>query len=485
VSGLRSAAVSGVRWLGTASVVVAGIRLVQLAILGRLLGPEAFGLMAMAMVFTGFATAFSQAGVPEYIVQRRDLAPEDLSSLYWLNVVVAAAVYGVILAAAPWIAAGFGSAELVPVLNWVAASLLIAAFATVHRGLCQKRLDFRRIAGVEMTGTLVTAGVSLALAILASAGVWALVWGFLAGNVTQTVAYLWLGRGLGFSPRLVWRGRSVRDYAGFGAFRVGDMVLNLVRSRVDQLLIGLLLGAGPLGFYNLATNLVMQPIQRVNPVLNRVAFPVFAEIRDETARLRNGYLRLLGMIAIVNAPLLVGAAAVAPLGVALVLGPAWLPMVPLVQLLAVYALLRSLANVGGNVVLARGRADWMFRWNLALILVTPPVVFAAARFGGAATVALALALLQVPLTLLNYRLLVRPLVGPSFAGYARAAGVPLLLGAVMGLGVAALPHALGGLPPAAVLAAQVGAGAIVYTLLLWSFQRQPVRDALGLLRGRP
>jgi O-antigen/teichoic acid export membrane protein len=481
-SDLKRDAVAGFRWLGTASLLAAVVQFVQLALLGRLLGPGAFGLMAMAVVFIGLAAAFTEAGVPQYAIHKRDLTAEDLGSLYWVNLATAGAMYIVVFLIAPWIAAGFGNPDLVSVLRVAALALIVAAFATLYRAICQKRRDFRRIAYVDVTGTVASAAVSIGAA-LAGMGVWALVWGFLAGSVTQTAAYLWLGRHLGIAVTPVFRAASVRAYLTFGPFQVGSVVLGFLRSRVDQLVIGFVLGAGPLGYYNMAFTLVMQPVQKINPVLNRVALPLFSEIQDDQRRLRNAYLRLLGLLTLVNAPILLGAAAVAPVAVPLVFGPAWMPMVPLMQLLAVYALLRSVSNTGGNLVLAKGRADWAFRWNVSVFTVTPVILYLVARTGSVVAVTLALSLLQVPLTILYYRFLLRPLLGPSLRPWAGAVLAPVIMGSAMAGVVAALPVALRTAPTVVLLATQVAAGALIYTALVFVFRRPQVGDVVALLRG--
>lgn len=483
VSDLKRGAVAGVRWLGSANAFSAVVQFVQLAVLGRLLGPGAFGLMAMAIVFIGLATAFTEAGVPQYAIHRRDLVDRDLASLYSVNIATAVAVYAVLWVAAPLIAAGLGDPALVGVLRVASVSLMIAAFATLHRAMCQRRLDFRRMAGVEVSRSVVGAAVSIGSAVLAGAGVWALVWGHLAGTVVMTGAYIWIGRRVGPILRPAWHSGSVRAYAAFGAFQVGSAVLGFFRSRVDQMLIGFLLGAGQLGYYNMGFTLVMQPAKKMNPVLNRVALPVFAEIQDDRDRLSSAYLRLVGMVTLVNAPVLLGAVGVAPVAVPLVFGPAWTPMVPLVQILAGYALLRSVANTGANLVIAKGRADWAFRWNVAVFSVTPVAVYVAARSGGVAAVATALAVLQVPLTFLHYRFLLRPLLGPCLRQWVKAVFVPILLGAAMAGAVAALPLLLQAAPTVLLLTTQVAAGVVMYTALVLVFRRAEAGEAVALLRS--
>lgn len=125
------------------------------------------------------------------------------------------------------------------------------------------------------------------------------------------------------------------------------------------------MGAQALGFYTLAWNLIIQPLQKLNPIITRVAFPVFAKLQDDNARLKRGYMSTLNILSAMNFPYFFGLAVVAPLLVPVVFGMQWLPSILLMQILCVVGLLRSTGNPIGSLLLAKGRADWGFKWNLA------------------------------------------------------------------------------------------------------------------------
>ena len=83
---LEQEAARGIRWTTFSMLLVSSIELMRLVVLGRILGPEAFGLLAMMLVVVGFVQLLSQMGLNEAIVQRPGPTHSELSSLYWLNI---------------------------------------------------------------------------------------------------------------------------------------------------------------------------------------------------------------------------------------------------------------------------------------------------------------------------------------------------------------------------------------------------------------
>lgn len=481
--GLRRKAADAVRWTGVSMVTTTVLQFVQLAVLGRLLGPGAFGLMALVLIVLNFAQLLGQFGLSEAIIQRKNPTREELSSLYWLNVTICTGLFFLLWIGSPAIASPLRTPELAGILPVAAAIFLILPFGFQFRALAQKALRFKLLAGVEVCIAVVSLLVSVVVAVVLDAGVWSLVWGYLAGQAAGAAILVVSGWREGSTrPLLRLRRADMAGYLGFGLYRTGAMSINFFTSRVAQLFVGVLLGTQALGLYSVATNLVLQPILKLNPVLTRVAFPVFSAVQDDVGRLRRGYLEMVRLLMFVSAPLLVGGAAVAPVAVPLLLGEQWTEAVPLVQVLAFYALLRSVGNAGGSLLMARGRAAWGFYWNLAVLLVIPPAVYAASLLGGGAIhIAWALVAVQTMLFLAHYRVFVRNLIGPCFVPYIGAAGVPVLAAAAMGAVVFVVGIPLADLPNAPRLVVQVAVGALLYALLARLFLRKELRGVLSLL----
>jgi O-antigen/teichoic acid export membrane protein len=482
VGSLRARAARGVRWSLAATVVSAGAQAAQLLVLGRLLAPADFGLMGALGIVVGFAIAYTDLGISAAVVQRRDATAEQLSTLYWLNVLAGVGVAVVVALAAPLVARFFGEPALVAPLRATSLVFVLTAAGKQFEMLLQRDLAFDRLARVEVVAAVLGAAAAVAAA-LAGARYWALVAGALAAAAARAAQLVAVGVRRS-RPALHFRWADTRGFVSFGAFQVAEQSINYLGERLDQLLIGRLVGLVPLGLYNFAFNLASQPVSRVNPVVTRVAFPTFCAVQHDPVRLRAGFLQVVGLLTTVNAPVLLGLAAVGPVLVPLAFGPQWLASVPLLQLLCVVALCRCVGNPLGSLLLARGRPDLGFKLNLAFVALNVPALVVGARIAGAAGIAAGLVAVQIVLGVVAYFAVVRRILGPCGGAYAAAVFRPTALAAAMAVVVAAVPPALEGSPPALVLGAQLLTGAAAYTLGLAAVDRGAVRQLVSLAEGR-
>lgn len=480
---LRRQAAHSVKWTSSAMVVTTIVGLVQLGLLTRLLDRADFGLMAMVATVVGFAHVYADMGFSAAIIYRQEATREQLSSLYWTNIAVSILIGAAVAALSPLVAAFYGQPELVGPLLGVSLVFVITPFGQQFQMLLQRELRFRTLAVIDIAASL--AGLAVAVsAALAGAGVWALV---LAQLATTTVRAASLA-GVGWRrwrPTLHARRADLKGFTGFGLYQMGERSISYWAANIDYLLIGRVLGPEQLGTYTIAYQIVVMPLMKITPVLTRVAFPVFARKQDDDAALRRGYLELIGLIAFVTFPLLIGLAATAPVAMPVLLGAAWASSAVIVQLLTPMGMVKTLSSPSGSLYLSKGRADYGFWFNVVFTSATVVTLWVAVYHGiawvAAANSALALVFVAVELGLLHRvsglspRAYLRGLAAPL--GFALAMGV-VVLGSRLGL-----ETAFGATLP--VLAALVGIGASVYLGLWWLLRRDYVRGIRDLLRRRP
>ena len=478
---LRQQASSGAKWTGIAAVVTGTLQILQLAVLARLLAPEDFGLMAMIMIILALAQSYADMGVSNAIIHRQGATRDQLSSLYWLNILAGAAVFIAVVLLKPAIMALYGEPRLNDLIPMAALVFLVTPPGQQFQVLLEKNLRFKELAVIESCVAIVGAVVSISAA-LAGTGVFALVYGMLFAAAFKTLVLVAIGW-REWRPSIHFRKTDLRGYLGFGLFQMGEKTVNHLNERFDQLLIGTLLGAQELGYYNLAFGLVAMPITRINPVLTRVAFPVFARIQDDTEKLKSGYMTIRNILAFTNFPLLLGLAAVAPVLVPLAFGDKWLPSVILIQILALVTMMRSLGNPIGSLLLAKGRADLGFYLNCLLPFILFPAVYVGARLDDAVGVALALLFTTLVFFWVAYFYLVRRLLGPCLRPYVTAFGPAGLTAGLMGFAVAGLSWVLA-FEGFLLLAVQVTVGVFLYVALNWLLYREQTTAILRLVFGR-
>jgi O-antigen/teichoic acid export membrane protein len=364
---LEKQAASSVIWAGTSSAVTIGLRILQLVVLARLLSPGDFGLMVMITVVIGFAEAFADMGISNAIIHHQHSSRMELSSLYWMNMLAGILVFGLVMASSPLVVRFYNEPRLMNLISWASLIFFITPVGKQFEVLLQKELQFDRLARVEIVSTAIGTVVAVSSAIYGQ-GVFSLIWGQLAAASWKALSLLRSGWYL-WGPTLHFRWSDVKTYFSFGLYQMGERSLNLVSANADYLIIGRFLGPQILGIYMLAYQLVTIPHTRINPILTRIAFPVFARRQTDNAALRRGYLEMIKLLAYIVFPLMLGLAATAPLIVPVVFGAQWEPAVPLIQILAPVGMIKALLNPSGSILLAKGRPDIGFKWNALSVIL--------------------------------------------------------------------------------------------------------------------
>jgi lipopolysaccharide exporter len=478
---LRVKAMKSVRWTAatTASNIVARFGVTLIA--ARMLPPFQLGLFAIVNLVLGLAYIFSDAGVTQGIIAKQDAGDEQLSSLYWFNFLFGCGVAAVFAILAPILAYAYSQPELTGMLLVAAANFAVAPIGQTFQALLQKNLRFERLGKVELAANLLSAA-SAVLMLYLGVGIYALVWSQLVTAALRSL-FLWIaGRDL-LHLKLRLKYGEIRHFMRFGMFQVGDRAVNYVNLRLDQFLISALLGPQPLGYYNMAWMLIVEPVYRINPIITNVAFPVFAKKQNDPSALKRGFLVVTKLLSTTNAPLLFGFAAIAPHAVPLLLGEKWTPAIPLVELCSIIAMARTINNPVGSLVLAVGRADRSFYWTLVQFAIQVPVYAACLHLYGLIPATVVLCVINVLVVPAVYRFLIRPIIGPVFGEYVASFAPAIGLAVGMAVLVRLLDHLnlLGGIP---LLAAELLLGAVAYAGLTFLFRRSDVGLIAGLLTSR-
>ncbi len=357
---LRARALSSVGWTTGAKIAQQAFQFGLSIVLMRLLGPRAFGLIGMVLVFSGFAALLAELGFSSALVQRPEITEEHRSTMFWFNLGTAGILTLALFLAAPLLAAFYREPLLRPITAWSAFNFVLGSAGTVPRAMLQKQLRFEILARVDVAA-LVVSGLAAAAVAAAGGGVWSLVVQPLVASALDSALLLLVGR---WRPRLLWSGPALRELLGFGAGLTGFNIVNYWARSADKMLIGRFLGSAELGLYSRAYSLMLLPLTQIVSVLAPVMLPVLSSIQDDQARVRRAFLRVIRVLSFVTFPMMLGLVVVAPSFVRGVLGAKWTDAIPLIQILAVAGMTQTLCNPTGWIYTSQGRTDWMFWWGV-------------------------------------------------------------------------------------------------------------------------
>ncbi len=457
-----------------------GAQLCGVVILARLLTPADFGVVAMATVVIGFAHLFRDVGTAAAVIQRHEVTPPLLDSVFWLNAAIGLGLALVLAALAPAIALAMKEPRLTEVLRLLALVFPVLAVGMVQQALLERESRFRPVALIEAFAAF--SGLATAIfGALAGWGVYALVSQTMMAACVSTVG-LW--------ARSRWRpGRQcslaqLRELVRFSANLFGFNVFNYFGRNIDSILVGRFLGATDLGYYTIAYKLMLWPLQNISWVAGRALFPALSRLQDDRQALRQGYAQGAAAVFLVTAPLSIGLFVLREPFVMAVLGEGWQKVADLLFWLAPVAVVQSVGTTVGWLYLSTGRTDVMFRVAVYYSLAAFAALLVGLQWGVqgvAAAYFVSAFVLFWPTVAIPFRL-----VGLSLARFARQLAPTLLAACLMALcvAVAARQTALLPVPPWSRLALLVAFGVVTYGVLSLFIQRALMKDVRTALFAR-
>ncbi|MWG33200.1 lipopolysaccharide biosynthesis protein [Halomarina oriensis] len=372
---LASQTVRGGIWLGLTNGGVRALQLVMLVILARLLSPEEFGLMGIALLVIAGLTRFSQLGLDEALIQRSEAVVDDYFGTVWvLQLLRGLLIAGIAVVAAPFIAEFFREdpGKVVPLIYLIALGPIARGLQNPAIVYFQKDLQFHKQFGlvVARTGTRVV--VSIGYAVFVAETAYALAVGYVAGYTAQLVVSYLVADRL-FRPSFEMG--KARELVSYGKWLMGAGMLSYLYGEGDDVLVGRWLGTQALGYYQLAYRLSNAPATEVAQTISQVVMPAYSKIQDDIPAVRNGFRRTLRLSTLVSFPLGVGIIVVAEPFVATFLGSQWAPMVVPMQVLTVYGILRSVRTPAAPLFKALGRPDLMTKLQVVTLVTLAITVY--------------------------------------------------------------------------------------------------------------
>ncbi len=338
------------------------ISFVSIIILARLLTPAQTGLFSVAASVVLLAQSIRDFGIGEFLVQEKELTSAKIRTAFGMTLILSWSLGLLIFFSRGLIAKLYGTPELSALIAIVCGSFAVAPFSSTVLALLNRNLAFGIMLRITLLSNIANASVSLLLAYWGW-GAKALTFGMLAANVTTALVASLSARSMDhFIPSL----QEWRRLASFGAYMSSTNILNQVGARAPDLIIGRLLGYGPLGLYNRAAGIVTMFNDMVVSSVQAVAFPAFSRAHRNSEDVREPYLRALTLITGAVLPVLALLAVLALPLVQALLGSQWLAAAPLVPLICAGAAFESLAPMVTPILSATGWVRMVLRIALSL-----------------------------------------------------------------------------------------------------------------------
>jgi PST family polysaccharide transporter len=455
------------------------INFIGTIILGRLLLPSDFGLLAAVNPVLGFAIQLQNLGLTQAIVQRETISRHQINALFWVSIAISASTAAVICAAAPWIADFFHDRRLIPLYIVSSASIILSAASAQPIALLNRNLQFRAIAIRDLISSSLTTGIAIYVA-WATHSYWALV----IGQVfPPLVTFIICARAANWRPGMPRFDKEALGMIRFGASVSLYNVTNFLARNLDNVMIGHFENSHALGLYDRAYKLLMYPLTQAIFPVGRVILPTLSRLNGDPVRYRYAYLRVLKALLMLIHPGLLVTIVFSDLIIGVLLGSRWLDAAAIFSVLGVAGLHQMFTSTLGWLYVSQGRGGDYAK----LGFVVSPVTIASFVIGihwGVLGLAISYVISELSIRF-PYTLWHVGRSGPISSRYLLKAIAPNILALASTTAALCLIDKYGGLGPILQLAVAMATAYIAYvtTLALFPSERRLMAAMLSLRHG--
>ena len=373
---------SGIGWTFTQLIVDSVFGLVVKLILARLLIPEHFGIVGMAIVFTGLISTINELGMASALIQfkQENLRRIHYDTVFWLSILFSLTTFVLLVVViGPFAAWFYDEPILTLVISVIGISVFLNPLNLVHRVQLTRDLRFKALSIIASTASIAGGVGAITLALL-GAGVWSIV---AQGIIATLVSIPLMWRTTRWLPRFKFSKHALKDVIGFGVYDTFLRALVFLTKNIDYLLIGWLLGAKLLGIYTLAFLLTDTFRQKIMAVLNKVMFPVYSQLQDDLYAVKNYYLQVIKYNTLIITPIMLILILFADPIILWFFGDEWQQAIFPAQVMAVAAIIHAIGGTNSAVLKGIGRIDLDFKlYILKTTFITIPAFTVGIYFYG-------------------------------------------------------------------------------------------------------
>lgn len=362
---LKGRTVSGIIWSSIQKFGTMGISFISNMVLARLLTPDDYGCIGMLMVFIAIANTFVDGGFDSALIQKKEPTDSDYSTIFYWNMLVSTGLYFLLFITSPIIASYYRIPQLSIVLRVQASILIINSIGLIQNNQLRKRLEFNKIAKINITASLISVIIAIIMGIMGF-GLWALVFQQIIMSLATTILLCIVNR---WVPKLQFSKQSFKELFNFGFFILLSNLINNVCNNVQGLLIGRIYTPATMGYYSQARKLSDLSSTSISSVIDQVSYPVLATAQNDIDALRIIIKRFISSLAFVTIPLMVCLILVAEPVITIVYSTKWIECVPYFKILCIAGIAISMQGINYYAVAAIGKSASLLVWTIIKRLI--------------------------------------------------------------------------------------------------------------------
>lgn len=379
---IRNKTINGVKWTTFSSIVLMVTTPILLFIKTRYLSPEEYGYIAILSIIIGFLHNFEGTGFTKGVIQRDQVDYQEASTLFVFNFGVSILMALSLFFLSTIIATIFGTLELTLYLRVMSILVLVNGPIKYYRAFFEKNFMFKEIGIAEISRQIILITL-MPILFLFDLGIWSFVYTQILSNLMILLIYLCYSKKKKIvEVRLYFRLEELKHYMRFGIFSSSRGILNYSSKRIDEIVIGLFLGAEVLGLYHFGKTLLEQIRKIANKAFAKILFPLFSKLKNDTDKMSDVYKLLTYYLALIFLPIFTGVTLTAHTFVPLLFGEQWIDSINIIQVFSLLFILKMIIeSLSVNLLFAVNKPDTVFYIDLVTTLIYFGSLILFARLG--------------------------------------------------------------------------------------------------------
>ncbi len=384
MASLKQRTISGIKWQVINKVIQKMISVISFAILARILEPATFGLFALAFVMIDGIGLFRTFGIDAGVIRRKECPDIVKDTAFFIVQSSGIVIFIICFFSAPIAAHFFKNPEVKSVIQALGFIFIMSCMGRISQAVLVREMKFKLLSVVEMIGSTLNSVFAVIFALFTPT-VWALVGAYLIKQLTITLLTVHFS---GYKFKWQFDFKIAKELFHFGKFLVGESVLWFLSGNIGNVAIARCLGTVALGYYALAGNIINFMNSHFTALTSNVLFPAYATLQNDPEDLKRAYLKTNRFVAMINTPFCVAIIILARDLTLTLYGKKWLPIVPLMQLIAFTQIVAGLTISTGTIFNGCGKPKYAYYLALVhLICRIPLIIIFTMKWGVYGTVA--------------------------------------------------------------------------------------------------
>ncbi|MGM0838453.1 MAG: lipopolysaccharide biosynthesis protein [Bacillota bacterium] len=345
-------------------------------ILARLLYPEIFGVLGMAMAFAGLMLVFQEAGLSSYIIYKKYINDSIISNSFYINIVISLLLCFLLLMISSDIGYFYGIEEVGIVIIYIAIGMAFGSFGITSRALLTKARNFKALAKIDLISELIASILAIIFAIY-SLELLAITSRLVIKPLIQSLILIWIQK----IKLLPLNFGVIKEILPFSSKFLGSQLLIYINNNIDYFLIGKLLGSRNLGIYTVSYQWSVMPRFYISGAINKVAFPEISENNQDIHKVKEIYINIIQWLSFLTFPACTGLIVIASDFILVLYGNKWIDSAMVLQILLISGMITSVGTIGGSVINGLGKPIIEMYFNFVSILVLITCLIIGSNYG--------------------------------------------------------------------------------------------------------